>query len=83
MQVASKDKKLRDELGGDTHFTCFAYKNKKERFHLKRDEDTPKLDGFLTGKRYRIETDDDEFESNDDETDDEAGTEPQVCKLEI
>ena len=81
MQIVSKDKKLRDELGGDTHFTCFAYKSKKKRFHLKRDKDTPKLDGFLTGERYRIESNDDE--TDDDETDDEAGTEPQVCKLEI
>lgn len=83
---------MRNELGGDTHFTSFACKNKKEKFCLKRDESAPKSDHFIHGERYRIETDvetdDDETdndESGDDEAcdDDEAETDLQVCKFQI
>jgi hypothetical protein len=52
------------DYGGDTHFVCQATKNDNEEFRLKPDKRAPKLDGFIQGQRYRIES-----EVNEDDED--------------
>ncbi len=59
---------MRNELGGDTRFVCFAYEDENERFCFKPGGSAPKLDGFIQGERFRIETE------SDDECDDEVLT---------
>ena len=46
----------RNEYGGDTKFVCFDFKEKTEEFRLKSGVSSPKLDGFIQGMRYRIES---------------------------
>lgn len=55
-KVAFKDKKKRNEYGGNVKFVCLDFKGEDEEFQLKADNDSPKLDGFIKGLRYRIET---------------------------
>ena len=83
---------MREELGGDKHFTCFACENKKTKIRLREDICAPKSDGFIHGKRYRIETnvENDDNETDNDETDnseadddDAAEVDLEVCKLQI
>jgi hypothetical protein len=57
-----KQKMMRYEFGGDKHFFCFAYNDENEKFCLKLGGSAPKLDGFIHGQRYRIETDDDVYQ---------------------
>ena len=47
---------IRKEHGGDTQFVCIDLKDENEKFQLKLDGNSPKLDGFIQGQRYRIET---------------------------
>jgi hypothetical protein len=59
---------IRRELGGDAQFVCIDVKDENEKFQLKLDGNSPILDGFIQGQRYRIET----------ETDDDSQVQ---CKL--
>jgi hypothetical protein len=60
---------LRHEYGGDKHFVCFAYQNENETFRLKPCESSPKFDDFIQRQRYRIET---EFDNDDGDDDPEV-----------
>ena len=63
MKIVQKERMMRKELGGDTRFVCFVCEHENETFCLKPEKSSPKLDDFIKGKRYRIETEsDDEFE---------------------
>jgi hypothetical protein len=51
---------IRRELGGDIQFVCIDIKDKNEKFQLKLEGNSPKLDGFIQGQRYRIKTERDD-----------------------
>ena len=45
----------RTRLGGDKRFAYFDQDYDRAEFLLKKDNNAPKLDGFIKGQRYRIE----------------------------
>jgi hypothetical protein len=51
---------IRRELGGDAQFVCIDVKDENEKFQLQLDGNSPILDGFIQGQRYRIETETDD-----------------------
>ena len=57
---------MRKEYGGDTQLVCFACTDENEKFRLTPCVSTPKLDSFIHGGRYRIETD---FDNDHDDND--------------
>ena len=68
-----KDTDTRNKLiGGEKRFACLNSNvdSDSKIFRLKPGGSAPKLDGFIQGKRYRIETeteDDDDDNENDNE----------------
>ena len=57
---------LRNEFGGDTQFVCFAHTDENENFELKPCDNSPKLNDFIHGERYRVETECDKDGDKDD-----------------
>ena len=55
-KIAFKDTMKKNEYGVNVKFVCLDFKSEDEEFQLNADNDSPKLDGFIKGRRYRIET---------------------------
>ena len=55
-KIVLKEKLIRKELGGDTRFVCFVCGNENETFCFEHEKSPPKLNGFIQGQRYRIQT---------------------------
>ena len=66
LKIVQKERMMRKELGGDTRFVCFVCEHENEMFRLNPEKSSPKLDGFIKGKRHRIETE------SDDESEEEV-----------
>lgn len=52
-----------NEFEGNIHFVCVAFKHENEEFRLTPGASAPKLDNFIKGQRYRIETEMDDDDS--------------------
>ena len=64
--MSCKDRAIVEELhGGRTQFICFDRGENYESFRLETNDNTPKLNGFVKGRRYRI-TAEDEDEDEDE-----------------
>ncbi|XP_046846610.1 uncharacterized protein LOC124440295 isoform X5 [Xenia sp. Carnegie-2017] len=59
--ISCNDRELRRKYGGDEvnkPFVCFNNDEQEEEFSLVLDKNTPSLDGFIKGNRFRIQSDD-------------------------